>query len=161
VTAGAGLVSMMGAPAEAAPSGRHPANPRMVLGTQRRAVTREALQEFKRHGVARVCGYPVDPPCDQETGDRGYWLESDVAAEKERIEGQGMEMDVVALPFPESSLIDNDQENIVACAKAGVGTIKYNMSILGVLTTGEVTGRADYANGRRSRGRGGDPGASG
>lgn len=160
VTAGAGLVSMMGAPAEAAPSGRHPAKPRMVLGTQRRARTPAALQEFKRHGVARVCGYPVDPPYDQQTGDRGYWLESEVAAEKERIEGQGMEMDMVALPFLESSLIDNDhrpgimagrpdrdrdiedvQKNIVACAKVGVGTIKYNMSILGVLTTGEVTGR--------------------
>lgn len=155
VTAGAGLVSMMGTPAEAAPSGRPPAKPRMVLGTQRRARTPAVLQEFKRHGVVRVCGYPVDPPYDQETGDRGYWLESEVAAEKERIESQGMEMDMVALPFLESSLIDNDhrpgimmgrspdrdrdiedvQQNIVACAKAGVGTIKYNMSILGVLTT--------------------------
>jgi len=96
VTAGAGLASMMGTPAAFAERGGRPG---MVLGTQRRAATPAALQEFKRHGVARVCGYPVDPPYDQATGDRGYWLESEVAAEKERIESQGMEMDMVALPF--------------------------------------------------------------
>ncbi|QFU89819.1 mannonate dehydratase [Amycolatopsis sp. YIM 10] len=162
-TAGAGVVSMLGAPgsAAAAPAQRPPAEPRMVLGTQRRGATPAMLREFKRHGVARVCGYPVDPPHDQGTGDRGYWLVSEVEREKERIESHGMEMDMVALPFLGSTLIDTEhrpaimlgksperdrdiedvQKMIAACAKAGVRTIKYNMSILGVISTGEVPGR--------------------
>ncbi|MGC7098236.1 mannonate dehydratase [Amycolatopsis lurida] len=162
-TAGAGVVSLLGAPgsAAAAPAQRPPAEPRMVLGTQRRGATPAMLQEFKRHGVARVCGYPVDPPYDQGTGDRGFWLVSEVEQEKERIESHGMEMDMVALPFLGSTLIDTEhrpaimqgksperdrdiedvQKMIAACAKAGVGTIKYNMSILGVISTGEVPGR--------------------
>ncbi|MFD1536598.1 mannonate dehydratase [Nonomuraea guangzhouensis] len=166
-TAGVGLASMMASPGPAAAASAdaqdqgNTAKPRMVLGTQRRSPSEAALLEFKRHGVARVCGYPVDPPYDQKTGDRGYWLVSEVEQEKARIESQGLVMDMVALPFLESSLIDTDfrpaimmgksperdrdiediQRMIEACGRAGVGTIKYNMSILGVMTTGEVPGR--------------------
>jgi mannonate dehydratase len=166
---GAGLVAMAGVPgsAVAAPTDAgsrghdDPRSPRMVLGTQRRATSPATLLEFKRHGVVRVCGYPVDPPYDQGTGSRGYWLVSEVEQERKRIERQGLEMDMVALPFLESTLIDNDkrpaimmgksperdrdiedvQKMIEACGRAGVGIIKYNMSILGVLSTGEVPGR--------------------
>lgn len=173
-TAGAGMVSLLGSPgfAAEAPAQRQPAEPRMVLGTQRRASSPAMLREFKRHGVARVCGFPVDPPYDQGTGDRGYWLVSEVEQEKERIESHGMEMDMVALPFLGSTLIDTEnrpaimlaknperdrdiedvQKMIAACARAGVGTIKYNMSILGILTTGEAPGRGG-ATLRRFRAR--------
>ncbi|MGH1565256.1 mannonate dehydratase [Mumia sp. DW29H23] len=132
----------------------------MVLGTQRRATTAEALREFRRHGVERVCGYPVDPPYDLGTGTRGYWTRAEVEQQKEVIESQGMEMDMVALPFLGSTLIDNEsrpaimlgtaererdiedvQKMIEVCAAAGVGTIKYNMSLLGVLSTNDVAGR--------------------
>ncbi|WP_262703958.1 MULTISPECIES: mannonate dehydratase [Streptomyces] len=149
-----------------------PAEPRMVLGTQRRASSAAMLREFKRHGVAKVCGFPVDPPYDQGKGDRGFWLVSEVEQEKERIESHGMEMDMVALPFLGSTLIDTDkrpaimmgksperdrdiedvQKMIAACARAGVGTVKYNMSILGILTTGEEPGRGGSAR-RRFRAR--------
>jgi mannonate dehydratase len=130
----------------------------MVLGTQRRAPSVATLQEFKRHGVERVCGYPPSPPLAEG---RGYWLASEVAQTKELIEGQGLEMDMVALSFLTSSLIDRDprpaimlgqspqrdrdiddiHKSIQACAEVGVSTIKYNMSLLGVLSTGEVPGR--------------------
>jgi mannonate dehydratase len=126
----------------------------MVLGTQRRATSVATLQEFKRHGVERVCGYPPAPPLD--TG-RGYWTTAEVAQTKELIESEGLEMDMVALSFLGSTLIDREarpaimlgrsperdrdiddiHKDIQACAAAGVGTIKYNMSILGVLSTGE------------------------
>lgn len=149
------------APAAAAVSaGQRPKAPRMVLGTQRRAPDPAALQEFKRHGVERVCGYPADPPRDAGTGDRGYWLLEEVEKTKEQIEKAGLEMDMVALPFLGSSFIDTEnrpaimlgtaerdrdiadiQKNIEVCARAGVTTIKYNLSFLGVLSTGEIPGR--------------------
>lgn len=141
--------------------GRPGREPRMVVGTQRRARTVETLTEFKRHGVERVCGYPPNPPRDEGTGDRGYWLEEEVAQTKEFIESQGLEMDMVALPFLGSTLIDRDRRPAImlgrsperdrdiddihrmieACASVGVSTIKYNQSFLGVLSTGEVPGR--------------------
>lgn len=169
--AGAGAASVAGAGSAAASTvsatgqsgGKEGATPkpRMVLGTQRRAPTVEALRDFKRHGVQRVCGYPAAPPFDAGTGERGYWTVAEVEKTKEFIESEGLEMDMVALPFLTSSLIDTDhrpaimlgksperdrdiedvQKMIEACAKAGVGTIKYNMSLLGVISTGEVTGR--------------------
>jgi mannonate dehydratase len=141
--------------------GRPGREPRMVVGTQRRANTVETLREFKRHGVERVWGYPPNPPRDQGTGDRGYWLESEVAQTKEFIESEGLEMDAVTLPFLTSSLIDRDRRPAImlgrsperdrdiddihrmieVCASVGVSTIKYNQSLLGVLSTGEVPGR--------------------
>jgi hypothetical protein len=55
------------------------------------------------HGVVRARGCPVDPPYDQGAGSRGYWLVSEVEQERKRIESQGLEMDMVALPFLEST----------------------------------------------------------
>lgn len=72
-----------------------------------------------------------------------------------------MQMEMAVLPFLGSTLIDNEsrpaimlgrkqdrdrdiedvQRMIEACAGAGVYTIKYNMSLLGVLKTGSVTSR--------------------
>ncbi|MFI5622904.1 mannonate dehydratase [Nocardioides sp. NPDC051685] len=113
------------------------------------------LQEFRRHGVQRVCGYPPAPPVDSG---RGYWTTAEVAQTKEFIESQdGLEMDMVALSFLGSTLIDREarpaimlaksperdrdiediHRSIQACAEAGVSTIKYNLSLLGVLSTGD------------------------
>jgi mannonate dehydratase len=155
------VASASTAPSHGSGTGRPARRPRMVLGTQRRANTAATLREFKRHGVQRVCGYPVDPPFDAGTGDRGYWTVAEVEQTKELIESEGLEMDMVALPFLGSTLIDREdrpaimlgrsperdrdiedvQKMIVACAEAGVGTVKYNMSLLGVLSTGEIPGR--------------------
>jgi mannonate dehydratase len=165
--AGAGAAAVSGAGSAAASAGlseggtRPAPTPKMVLGTQRRASTAETLREFKRHGVQRVCGYPADPPFDAGTGDRGYWTVAEVEQTKEFIESEGLEMDMVALPFLGSTLIDREsrpaimlgkgsdrdrdiedvQKMIEVCARAGVGTIKYNMSLLGVLSTAEIPGR--------------------
>ena len=159
VAAGAGAVSLTGVqaatPAEAAPRGKRP---KMVVATQRRASTVAQLQDFKRHGVERVCGYPPNPPLAEG---RGHWLQSEVDQTKEFIESGGLEMDMVALPFLGSTLIDRDarpaimlgksperdrdiddiHKIIEVCAKAGVSTIKYNLSLLGVLSTGDAPRR--------------------
>ena len=141
-------------PAAAASNRNRP--PRMVLGTQRRASNAAMLQEFGRHGVERVWGYPPDPPF--ESG-RGYWLASEVAQTKEFIESEpGLEMHAATLPFLGSTLIDREDRPAImlgksperdrdiddihkcleACAAAGVGLVKYNMSLTGVISTGEV-----------------------
>jgi mannonate dehydratase len=162
VTAGAAAVSVAAGggalaaaqPAAAASNPNRP--PQMVLGTQRRASNAAMLQEFRRHGVERVWGYPPDPPL--ESG-RGYWLASEVAQTKEFIESEpGLEMHAATLPFLGSSLIDREDHPAImlgksperdrdiddihkcleACAAAGVGLVKYNMSLTGVISTGEV-----------------------
>jgi mannonate dehydratase len=158
--AGAGAVTVAGGAATtataAARGGKSPNQPpKMVLGTQRRASDVATLQEFRRHGVERVCGYPPAPPL---ASGRGYWTTAEVAQTKEFIESQeGLTMDMVALSFLGSTLIDTDarpaimlaksperdrdiddiHKSIQACAAAGVTTIKYNLSILGVLSTGD------------------------
>jgi mannonate dehydratase len=152
--AGMGLTSPSAA--SASPVRNPNARPKMVLGTQRRASTVAMLQEFRRHGVERVWGYPPDPPL--ESG-RGYWLPSEVAQTKEFIESEpGLEMHAATLPFLGSSLIDREDRPAImlgkgperdrdiddihkcleACAAAGVGLVKYNMSLTGVISTGEV-----------------------
>jgi mannonate dehydratase len=153
--AGAGLTSQSAA--SAVSPGRNPnTRPKMVLGTQRRASSAAMLQEFRRHGVERVWGYPPDPPL--ESG-RGYWLASEVAQTKEFIESEpGLQMHAATLPFLGSTLIDEEDRPAImlgkgperdrdiddihkcleACAAAGVGLVKYNMSLTGVISTGEV-----------------------
>ena len=87
----------------------------MVLGTQRRASNVATLQEFKRHGVERVCGYPPNPPL---ASGRGYWTTAEVAQTKEFIESQGLEMDMVALSFLGSTLIDRESRPAIMLAQS-------------------------------------------
>ncbi len=128
----------------------------MHVGTQRGPTNPEMLQYFKRHGVSHICGYPPRPP-----DDRGYWLDEEVVQTREMCEKHGVTLEVVALPFLSSSHIDREkrgaimmadsperdrdiehiQKMIIACSKAGVGILKYNMSLLGVLRTERTPGR--------------------
>ena len=129
---------------------------RMHVGTQRGPTNPEMLQYFKRHGINHIVGYPPRPPAD-----RGYWLDEEVVQTREMCEKHGIELEVVALPFLSSSHIDREkrgaimmadsperdrdiehiQKMIIACSKAGVRILKYNMSMLGVLRTERTPGR--------------------
>lgn len=129
---------------------------RMHVGTQRGPTNPEMLQYFKRHGLNHIVGYPPRPPAD-----RGYWLNEEVAQTREMCEKYGIELEVVALPFLSSSHIDREKRGaimladsperdrdidhihkmIIACSKAGVPILKYNMSLLGVLRTERTPGR--------------------
>ena len=128
---------------------------KMHVGTQRSPTTPERLQYFKRHGVNHICGYPPDP------GERGYWTVEELEQTRELCEKHEVELSMVALPFLSSSHIDRERrgaimlgegserdrdiEHIhkmtVACAKAGIPALKYNMSLLGVLRTESTPGR--------------------
>ena len=113
------------------------------------------LQFFKRHGVDHICGYPPKP------GKRGHWSVEDLEKTRDLCEQHDVSLDIVALPFLTSSHIDGEkrdaimmadsperdrdiediQKMIANCAKVGIPSVKYNMSLLGVLRTPRTPGR--------------------
>jgi mannonate dehydratase len=128
---------------------------KMHVGCQRGPTNAAMLQMFRRHGVEHICGYPPEP------GPRGHWTVDELARTRDLCEAHGVHLDMVALPFLTSSHIDREkrgaimlgqspqrdrdiediQKMIEACAKVGVPSFKYNMSLLGVLRTGHTPGR--------------------
>ncbi len=142
-------------PPEAAAKAPPPKSTRMHVGCQRSPTTVEMLQNFKRHGVNHICGYPPDP------GTRGYWTVEELAQTRELCEKHGVELEMVALPFLASSHIDREKRGAImlgqsperdkdiddihkmieACAKVGVPSFKYNMSLLGVVRIESTPGR--------------------
>ena len=127
----------------------------MKVGTQRSPTSDHLLDYFKRHGVNHICGYPPDP------GERGYWTREELEVLRDRVESHGVSLDLVQLPFMRSSHVDRTErpaivmgesperdkdiddicEMIRNCAAAGIPSIKYNLSLLGVLRTEATPGR--------------------
>lgn len=128
---------------------------KFVLGCQSGPTTPQRLQFFKRHSVEHICGYP-----EGSREQRRYTVE-ELLRLRDLCEKHGVHLDMVPAPFLTSSHIDREkrgaimlaqdperdrdiediQESIRACAKAGIPAMKYNMSILGVLRTGRTPGR--------------------
>jgi mannonate dehydratase len=125
---------------------------KLRVGTQRGASTTALAQEFVRHGVTHWCSSP------RTSEGRTYWVPSDIEQTLDFAEAHGLKVEMVTLPLLGSTLIDRErrpaimlgqsperdrdiediQRCIEACAIAGVKAFKYNMSILGVFSTGEV-----------------------
>ena len=136
----------------------------MKLGCQSSPTSDKRLQFFARHGVTNICGYP------EESKERGYATVEELMKLRDRAEKYRVSVDMVAPSFLESSHIDRTprpaimlgrsperdrdieavQNLIRNCATAGIPSIKYNMSILGVLRTGRTPGRggASYSTWR-------------
>lgn len=88
-----------------------------------------------------------------------YWKAEDLIELRERLESFGIEIDVMALPMSSSLItraenpnimlgtkerdreIDDICECIRAAGRAGIPCLKYNLTILGVLSTGRSEGR--------------------
>lgn len=114
--AAAGTAASLGSsPAQASGDNqRHnPREPKMFVGTQRRASSPAVLQEFTRHGVTHWVGYPPNPPLAQG---RGYRLASEVEPTREFAEQNGVTLDMVALPLLTSSHIDRDPRPAIMLA---------------------------------------------
>jgi mannonate dehydratase len=127
----------------------------MKLGCQSGPTSEERLQFFKRHSVNNICGYPEDE------GNKGYSTVEELTRLKERCDKHGISLDCIAPSFLASSHIDRTarpaimlgqsperdrdieaiQTLIRNCAKVGIPSIKYNMSLLGVLRTDRTPGR--------------------
>jgi len=129
----------------------------MKLGCQSAPTTDAHLKYLARYGVKHICGYP------ETSGGRVASTVEELSRMRELAEKNGVEIVCVGPPILESSYIDNEkhpaimlaksperdrdieqiQELIRNCARVGLPSIKYNMSILGVLRTGRVPGRGD------------------
>ena len=129
----------------------------MKLGCQSAPSNEKHFQYFARYGVRNICGYP-------EIADGRLYATVDELKRLRDLAGKyGISVDCVAPPFLASSHIDSEkhpaimlaqsperdrdiesfQNMIRTCAAAGIPSIKYNMSILGVLRTGRTPGRGD------------------
>ena len=129
----------------------------MKLGCQSAPTNDTHLKYLARYGVRNICGYP-------EIADgRLYATVEELARMRDLAEKNGIAIDCVAPPFLESSHIDKEKhpaimlaqsperdrdiesmQNLIRnCAKTGLPSIKYNMSILGVLRIGRTPGRGD------------------
>jgi mannonate dehydratase len=129
----------------------------MKLGDQTAPTNEVHLKYLARYGVRNICGYP------QIAGDSLYATVEELKAMIDMAGKYGIAIDCTAPPFLESSYIDREKHPAIMlaqslerdrdiealqtfirnCAQAGIPSIKYNMSILGVLRTGRTPGRGD------------------
>lgn len=129
----------------------------MRLGCQSAPSNEEHIRYFARYGVLNICGYP------EIAGDRLYATVEELQRLRDLGAKHGVSVDMIAPPFLASSHIDRTkhagimlgespqrdreieavQTMIRNCAQAGIPSIKYNMSLLGVLRTERTKGRGD------------------
>jgi mannonate dehydratase len=134
----------------------------MKLGCQSAPTTDAHLKYLARYGVKHICGYP------QTSDGRIASTVEELSRMKELAEKNGIEIVCVGPPILESSYIDNEKHPAIMlakspdrdrdieqlqilirnCAQVGLPSIKYNMSILGVLRSGRVPGRGDASYSR-------------
>jgi mannonate dehydratase len=158
-TAVVALKGALGGPALGASQAtvRQSKSARMLLGCQSAPTTDAHLKYLARYGVGHICGYP------QIADGRIYPTVDELSRMKELAEKNHIEVLCLGPPVLESSYIDREkhpaimlaqsperdrdieaiQTMIRNCAQAGVPSIKYNMSILGVLRSGTQPGRGD------------------
>jgi mannonate dehydratase len=150
-TSGAAAALARSAPAAA------PQRALMKLGCQSAPTTGAHLKYLARYGVRNICGYP------ETAGGAVYATASELRRMCDLAEKNGVSVDCAAPGILSSSHIDREkhgailladsperdrdieglQEFIRACAAARIPSIKYNMSLLGVLRTGRTQGRGD------------------
>ena len=153
--AGAGVSTKAGAEPAPRPDSKTPGL--FKLGDQTAPTNDVHLKYLARYGVRNICGYP------QIEGGRLYATVDELKRMKDLAAKYDISVDCAAPPFLESSHIDREkhpaimlaqsperdrdieqlQTMIKNCAEAGIPSIKYNMSILGVLRTGRKPGRGD------------------
>jgi mannonate dehydratase len=151
--AAAAVLGSGGSPAAAVPGRRV----LMKLGCQSAPTNETHLQYFARYGVRNICGYP-------EIGEgRLYATVDELERLRDLAEKNGISIDCIAPPFLASTHVDRTahpaimladsperdrdiealQTLIRNCAAAGIPSVKYNMSLLGVLRTEPTKGRGD------------------
>lgn len=129
----------------------------MKLGCQSAPTNDTHLKYLARYGVTHICGYP-------EIGEgRLYATVEELNRMRDLAEKNKITIECLAPPFLASSHIDREKHPAIMlaqsperdrdiesmqmlirnCAQVGIPSIKYNMSILGVLRTGRTPGRGD------------------
>jgi mannonate dehydratase len=130
----------------------------MKLGCQSAPSTEDHFAYFARYGVRNVCAaaHIADP-------DRLYATADELKSLKDMGARHGVSVDMTDSILLTSSHVDREknpaimlaqspqrdrdieafQNHIKNCAAAGIPTLKYNMSILGVVRSGRTQGRGD------------------
>jgi len=129
----------------------------LKLGDQTSPTDETHLKYLARYGVRNICAYP------EIDGDRLYATVDELKRTTDLAAKYDISVDCIAPPLLASSFIDSEkhpaimlaesperdrdieqlQKYIRNCALAGIPSIKYNMSILGVLRSGRIPGRGD------------------
>jgi mannonate dehydratase len=129
----------------------------MKVGDQTAPSSETHFKYLARFGVRNICGYP------DIQGDRLYPTVDELKRLVDLADKSGISVECAAPPFLESSHIDHEkhpaimlaqsperdqdieslQTMIRNCARVGIPSIKYNMSILGVLRVHRTPGRGD------------------
>ncbi len=153
----AGLIAARGTTPTAVSAETASQPSRMKLGDQTAPTNDVHLQYLARYSVRHICGYP------HIEGDRLYATVEELNRMNDMAGKYGISIDCIAPPFLSSSFIDREKHPAIMlaqsperdrdieqlqtlirnCALAGIPSIKYNMSILGVLRTGRTPGRGD------------------
>ena len=156
-TGAAGLLAANGLAAAAPPKVVLAKKALMKVGDQTAPTNETHLKYLARYSVRNICGYP------EIEGDRLYATVEELNRMVDLAGKCGISIDCTAPPFLESSHIDKEkhpaimlaqsperdrdiealQTMIKNCAQAGIPSIKYNMSILGVVRSGRTPGRGD------------------
>ena len=126
---------------------------RMKLGTQHGS-TDEILRTVAALGVTHICSSLPSAKFDEK------WSVEELTRLRERVESFGIQLESVPLPLSSSYITKSENPDIMLgksperdreigdicrmienCARAGIYTVKYNMTILGVVRTERTLGR--------------------
>jgi mannonate dehydratase len=125
----------------------------MKLGHQNDS-SNEMLRQLADMGVRNICGPLPSPRLDER------WSVEGLTKLRKRIESFGIQLDILPLPLDAVPIGSAEYPNILLgksperdreiddicrmirnAGRAGIPTLKYNLSILGVVRTGSVMGR--------------------
>jgi mannonate dehydratase len=143
-------------PVVAAVAGAQPAidKPgRMKVGTQHDS-SDETLRALAAFGVNHICSRLPSAKFDEN------WSVEALTRLRERVGSFGIKLDMIPLPLSSSYITKSENPDIMLgrspardrqiadicqmirnCARAGIPTVKYNLTILGVVRSGTVRGR--------------------
>ncbi len=141
--------------AEGAPSRATPKPVLMKIGTQH-SMEEPVLKVLSSFGVQNICG-----TLPSKTLDANWSVES-LKRLRERIEAHGIKLDCLPLPLSSNYITKSESPNIMLgksperdreidnicqmirnCAQVGVPSVKYNLTILGVVRNPYTKGRGD------------------
>ena len=124
----------------------------MKVGTQQ-GDSEEILRALAAFGVNNICGSLPSAKMDEA------WSVDALSKRRERVAAHGISLDMLPLPMSSSEIsraempaiylgtsperdrnIDDICQMIRNCARAGIGQVKYNFTLLGVVRTGTAPG---------------------